>query len=142
MPTPFEDIYIKFNVMVEDSNLLSTLTDEELDELLELFLNKSRSVYFKNCKKDLTDIDDELKQFNEDLSNEEIWILVTGMRLIWLERQIFKEEKLRDKLGTRDYSIHSPANLLSKLINLRSVVENDLRNLINSYSFNEFEGFN
>lgn len=142
MPTPYSDIFTKFNSIVEDNTLLSVLTDEELSELLEIFLSKSKSIYFKNCRKDLSDVDDNLKQFNETLSDEEIWILITGMRLTWVIRQLNKEEKLRDKLGNRDYSFHSPANLIDKLILLKKETEKELKNYVVDYSFYEFSGFN
>ncbi|MFA7157174.1 MAG: hypothetical protein WC123_05735, partial [Bacilli bacterium] len=72
--TPFSDIYTKASILFDDANLLSNLTDDEYDDLLELFLSKSKSIYFKSCKKDLSDIDDTLKQFNEILSDEEQWV--------------------------------------------------------------------
>jgi hypothetical protein len=214
LSTPFINIFNKFNSEVSDADLFSRLTDEELTELLTIFLSKSKSVYFKNCKKDLTNIetydyysktfiatgtsnefiiddypndpnsdaieyivtveylpitdfifdsgtltfeltstpikDDNVVcgynfsgQFNSDLSDEEQWVLAVGMKLTWLERQLYKEEKLRDKIGTKDYNMsHSPANLIDKLTTLKKETEKELQDLINSYSFNSFEGFN
>lgn len=141
MPTPYSDIFTKVNVLFEDANLLADLTDEEYDQLLELFLSKTKSVYFKNCKKDLSDIDDTLKQFNQDLDDEEQWILAEGCKLVWLERQLYKEEKLRDKIGNRDYQIHSPANLIDKLTTLVKETKKNLKEYTVDYSFNEFKGF-
>lgn len=142
MSTPFSDIYIKANLLFDDAPLLGDLTDDEYSELLELFLNKSRSIYFKSCKKDLSDIDDTLKQFNEDLDDEEQWILSHGMLLVWYSRKLYREENLRDKLTTKDYNAsHSTGNLIDKLTMLKKETEKELKNLINSYSFNEFEGF-
>lgn len=142
MSTPFSDIYTKANVLFEDIELLSNLTDDEYEELLELFLSKAKSIYFKSCKKNLSDVDDVLKEFNEDLDDEEIWILAEGIKLVWLERQLYKEEKLRDKLGNRDYSVHSPANLIDKLNILVKETRKTLKGYTVDYSFNSFEGFN
>jgi len=143
MPTLFSSIYTKANVLFSDTPLLSTLMDDEYDELLELFLSKSKSIYFKSCKVDLTDVDDTLKQFNEILDDEEQWILALGIRLTWLERKLYKEENLRDRMTTKDYNAsHSPANLIDKLILLRDKTEKDLKQKIVDYSFNEFSGFN
>lgn len=55
MATPFSDVFDKFLSLVTDRDLVTTLTDEELTNLLYLFLNQSVSVYFKNCAVDLTD---------------------------------------------------------------------------------------
>lgn len=142
MSTPFSDIYIKANILFEDSELLSRLTDFELDELLEIFLSKSKSIYFKSCKKDLNDVDDALKQFNDTLSEEEEWILSLGIRLTWLEKKLYKEENLRNRITTKDYNSFSGGNLIDKLTILRDVTERDLRQKVVDYTFNQFLGFN
>jgi len=142
MPTLFSSVYTKANILFEDTQLLQNLADEEMDELLEIFLSRSM-IYFKSCKIDLTDIDDVLKQFNNDLSNEEQFILAEGIRLVWLERKLFKEENLRDRLTTKDYnSSHSTGNLIDKLTMLRDSTEKALKQRIVEYSFNLFSGFN
>lgn len=142
MSTPFSDIYTKANVLFEDAQLLASLDDDEYDELLELFLSNTTSIQFKSCKKDLSDIDNDLKQFNPDLDSEEQWIIAYGIRLVWLERKLYKEENLRNRIGNRDYQTFSPANLIDKLILLIDKTKKDLKNKINLYSFNDFEGFN
>lgn len=213
MSTPYINIFNKYNAETTDSNLFADLTDKEMTELLEIFLSKSKSIYFKNCTKDLTDVetydyytktfiadginntfviddyptdpnedailmvckvnnvdittytfdeetltftisstlvdDDEVicgydfsGQFNQTLDLQEEFILAKGMQMVWCDRQIYREEKLRDKIGTRDYTIHSPANLISKLIELRNMTKKDLQEMVVSYSFDSFEGFN
>lgn len=142
MATPFADIYTKINILFEDDQLLSILTDEEYSELLELFLNKSKSVYFKRCKKNLSDIDDEAKQFNETLDDQEQWILAEGCKLVWVERQVNREEKMRDRITPKEYDRKSPANLLDKLILLKNNTKKSLNEMIIDYSFDEFKGFN
>jgi len=141
MPTLFSEIYTKANILFDDAPLLGSLTDDEYNELLELFLSKAK-IYFKSCKKDLSDIDDVLKEFNEALSEQEQWVLALGIRLVWLERKLYKEENLRNKMGNRDYQTFSPANLIDKLILLRDKTEKDLKKLIVDYSFDSFAGFN
>ena len=142
MPTLFSDIFYKYGVLVDDSELLSKLDDEEYTELLELFLSKAKSIYFKSCKKNLMDVDNVLKQFNEDIDEQEQWIICEAMKYIWCERQIYKEEKLRDRLTTKDYENSSPGNLLDKLIKLKLSTKKLLDEMIISYSFDNFEGFN
>lgn len=213
LSTPYINIFNKYNAEVTDSNLFSSLTDEELTELLDIFLSKSKSIYFKNCTKDLTDVEtydyytktftadgasntfviddyptdpnvdailmvcsvngtniitytfdentltftitpkpalndvvecgfDFSGQFNQTLDEQEEWILAKGMQMLWCDRQIYREEKLRDKIGTKDYAVHSPANLISKLIDLRNMTKRDLKEMTVSYSFDSFIGFN
>ena len=141
MPTPFSEIYTKSNILFDDAPLLGSLTDDEYDELLELFLSKSK-IYFKSCKKDLTDVDDVLKEFNEDLDDEEQWVLALGIRLVWLERKLYKEENLRNRITTKDYNSFSGGNLIDKLTTLRDKTEKDLKQKVVDYTFNSFSGFN
>lgn len=142
MPTLFSEIYNKANILFEDAQLLTNLRERDYNALLELFLSRARTVDFKSCKKDLTDIDDILKEFNLDLSEEEQWILATGIRLVWLERKLFKEENLRNRLTTKDYNNgFSSGNFIDKLTVLRDKTEKDLKAKIVNYSFNDFEGF-
>ncbi|HBN04395.1 MAG TPA: hypothetical protein DD434_01210, partial [Bacteroidales bacterium] len=84
MATPFQDIYDKFLNYIEDVEL-AKLYDEELEYLLENYLSRAVSLDFKQCKKNLNNVDKDLKQFNEDLTSEEQWIIATGMVMSWLE---------------------------------------------------------
>lgn len=140
MPTLYSSIFTKTNILFEDPELLNILTDGEYNDLLEIFQSKVK-IYFKSCKKDLNDVDDVLKQFNTELSNEEQWIIAEGIKLVWIEKQLYKERKLSDRMGTRDYTSHSPANLLDKLLLLKQDAEKSLKNKITDYTFNGFEGF-
>lgn len=142
MSTPYSDIFKKYSILVTDSELLSVLDDEEYTELLELFLSKSKSIYFKSCSKNLSDVDIAAQKFNQTLTEEEMWLLAECMKLVWYEKQLFKENNLRDKIGSKDYSRHSPGNLLDKLIMLKKDTEKSLKDKIVDYSFNEFSGFN
>lgn len=143
MPTLYSSIFTKTNSLFIDAELLSVLTDQEYTGLLEIFLSKAKSIYFKSCKVDLSDVDNVLEQFNTTLSDEEEWILAIGIRLVWLERQLYREEKLRDRITTKDYNAsHSTANLIDKLILLKTDAEKSLKEKINSYTFNDFSGFN
>lgn len=142
MATPFTDVYTKFNTITEDAKLFGLLTDDELEDLLEIFLSKSRTVYFKNCLVDLTDINTTTKQFNQTVDEQSQWILAEGMKLTWLERKLYAEENLRGKISNKDYSYHSEGNLIDNLNELVKSTKVSIRDLTVSYSFDSFEGFN
>lgn len=139
--TPFANIFSKYGALVEDTELLSILTDSEYTELLEIFLSKAKSIYFKSCKKDLTAVDDILKEFNQTLSDEEQWIIAESMKLVWVERQLYKEQNLRDRLTTKDYNSFSKSALLGKLSELKNDTLKKLKALVVDYTFNDFGGF-
>jgi hypothetical protein len=208
LATPFSDIFTKFLKLLEDREIVVTLTDEELTDLLYGFLDQASSLYFKNCETDLTDYEEydyysqsftatgssadfiisqyptspdanailyavmvngtetnaftftastktyhltstptagqivicsyEFSgQFNQTLNSEEQWILANGMILGWLSGKMYNPTKLKERLSTTDWnSPHSPATLLKELKELYAMAENNLRNLVISYSFN------
>ena len=82
-------------------------------------------------------------QFDEDLNDEECWILAHGMLITWISGSIMTDSILSDMIVTINFSTpHSPANLLDKLVMLRKQTLKEIRQLTVSYSFNEFSGFN
>lgn len=139
MATPFQGIYDKFLSLIDDYEL-ALFNDDELDFLLVNYLSRAVSLDFKQCTKDLTDFDKDLKQFNEVLTNEEQWIIANGMVLSWLEPKIKRERLLRDAISDRDYKESSHANQLKELSNLESATRDKLRSYIISYTHNDFDG--
>ena len=83
-----------------------------------------------------------MKQFNEILDDEEQWVLALGIRLVWFERKLYKEENLRNRITTKDYNSFSGGNLIDKLTTLRDKTEKDLKQKVVDYTFNSFSGFN
>ena len=139
MATPFQGIYDKFLSLIDDYEL-ALFNDDELDFLLVNYLSRAVSLDFKQCTKDLTDFDKELKQFNEVLTSEEQWIIANGMVLSWLEPKIKRERLLRDAISDRDYKESSHANQLKELLNLESATRDKLKGYIISYTHNDFDG--
>ena len=212
MSTSNSEVFNRFLALIKDEELCSLLTDEQLTNHLEYFVNESLSVYFKECTKDLTNteqsdfhsqtstatigqtdfvltkyptdpnedaielictVDDVatpytfndvtytfvldtplsggetvvygynfVGQFNEDLDDEEKWILAHGMVVTWNSGQLYSEKKLKNAMSTSDYKQFSPANLIDKLLALRTQSLREIRQLRVSYSFNGFTGFN
>lgn len=140
MATPFQDIYDKFLIQIDDIEL-ALIDDDELDFLLQQYLSRAVSLEFKQCIKDLNDINIDLKQFNNDLTQEEQWIIATGMVLSWLEPKIKREELLRASISDRDYKESSHANQLEKLMNLEDITRRKMKKYIISYTHNDFDGF-
>lgn len=134
MATPFESIYSKFLLSVTDKSL-SKFTNDELEEILYEYLDTSANVYFKQCKKNLQDIDRILKVFNEDLTSEEIYILSLGMVLNWIQPKILHENKMRQSLGDRDYKLSSNWQTLNTLMSIEEKTEKKLKNAIQSYIY-------
>lgn len=212
MATSKMEVFNRFLLLIKDTELCTLLTDQDMSELLDLFLDESVSVRFKNCKKDLsdvtpavfyresfvgdgstvsytiaqypaipnessislfaqvgrTDVDysfteatqtfvlsatpvlsadivlgyDDVGQFNEDLTSQELWILAHGMMISWRSSFLNHTTALKNRLTSKDFKAFSPANLLEKLIELQQYSETQIRRLTVSYSFDGFSGFN
>lgn len=137
MPTPFSDVYEKFSVIFQDK-VLAGLTQTTLEEIFELYLSSSKSIYFKESRVDLTNVDTVLKQFNVELDSEEQWILAYGMRAVWVDYQVAHEDKLKNQLSDRDYQTYSPANLLDKLNDVKTNALNELSNMRVRYDYDVY----
>jgi|LSQX01.3.fsa_nt_gb hypothetical protein len=136
LSTPFSEIYTIFLNDITDQRLVDLLTPEELGDVLEDYLMESAAVHFKECKKDLNDMDLEAKVFNSNLTHEEKVILSKGMKLKWLQSNfIANESRLVSRLTTKDYRIFSPANHLKILLEINNETKTEIRELIMSYLY-------
>lgn len=137
MATPYSDIYEMFLNDIKDKKLISLLTPEDLGDVLVDYLHESADIYFNKCEKDLSDRDNELNQFNADLTNEEKRILAKGMKIKWLSSNfVANEQLLNARLTTKDYNIFSPANQLKVLMELEKESKRELKALIIKYQYN------
>lgn len=132
MSTPYYVVDNSFLNKITDDYLL-TLIDENLYKLIGDY-RTSASVRFKQCKK-LQDRDDELKQYNQTLTDEEVEILANLMILEWLKPQINSIELLKQSMSTKDYKLTSQAEHLLRLNNLKSSTIAEVDSLIVSYTY-------
>lgn len=132
MSTPYYVIDNSFLNKISDYYLLD-MEDEDAQELIDGYRN-SASVKFKKCKK-LLNKDDELRQYNDTLTDEEIEILSNLMVLEWLKPQINSMDLLKQSMSTKDYTIYSQANHLEALMQLKKDIKAEVDKLIISYTF-------
>lgn len=116
--TPFYKIYNPFLASIQDYDLLEQgqdLAERQLEHLLMRAVGESMDM-FKNCSQlELSNIDDKEKSFEDDLTLEEINVLVVGMEFFWTQRQLNDTEKMHNVLNTRDFNQYAPQNLLFRL---------------------------
>ena len=84
--TKFEEIYELFLNSIQDYHIKNLFNEdfEVADDLLETFLIRAIPK-FKNCVKQIKDVDKDLKQFMVTLDLEEKTILSDLMVLSWLD---------------------------------------------------------
>lgn len=110
------------------------LSEETSKELLYGWLKGAISMFSRVCTK-LSDRDEESECFNEDLSFNEIDILGEAMVLMALKPKLNNSDNFKNGLGTKDYTLFSPANLLNSIQNVYDRCFKQVRSMMNEYSF-------
>ena len=77
MATPYEKIYNRFLQKITDFNLVEVDTDS-FGGMMNGWLN-SAAIRVRKCQHDLSKRDDEVQEFEEDLSDLEVELLACGM---------------------------------------------------------------
>lgn len=131
--TTYDEVYKVFISKIEDRELMG-MEDEYLDYVLEGYLNTA-CARFTRCYKDLSNRDSESKSFMVPLSPFEIEILATIMVLAWLEPKINKIQLIKQALTDREFRIHSQAQHLRELQNLRNFYISEYNRLIVQYTY-------
>jgi hypothetical protein len=132
MSTPFEKVFNSFLSKIDD-NLYSNLEFDVEADLTKLL--NSAIVQFDFPKVDIFDKDDDLQQFNVDLSIHEIEILSNLMKLEWIKRQMNSVNLLKQMIGDKDFRLTSQANHLKVLIDLKMETEKEINSLMTKYSY-------
>ena len=133
--------------VIEDA-FLSKITEFELLKipeegrtvLLDGYLKRAASGFRKNCKYDLTAVDDVTREFTPDFLEEDadelVEILSEGMIVQWLKPYIYKQELLENALNTRDFTTYSPAELSKQVRTTYEKAQRDYIQMVREYSYN------
>lgn len=132
MATSYDVVDNAFLNKITDDYFLN-LTETELQNILDKYRN-SANVKFKKCSK-LSNKDDVLRQYNEDLTDEEVEILANLMILEWLKPKIYSMELLKQSMSSKDFKLYSQANHLRELQELKRETETEINRLIVSYTY-------
>ena len=115
MATSYELIYENVLPKFKDYDI-PVMSVNEVKEMMHDYLRPA-IVSFHVCNTDLSDRDDELDQFNQDLTDDEIEILSNYMLLSYLDSNYIRVPSiLKATLSTKDFNAFSPANFLDKLL--------------------------
>lgn len=142
--TPIEDVFNLMYGLITDTDL-AKLSDEDLKDLSLTFL-KHTIVKFKECKADLTLVDDENGEtyFKDELDLEEQSILAYGMLYYYLHHKVMYNKMMKNAINTKDFNQLSNANLLLRLNELLNDTRKEFNRRRKAYSkrYDDFEGFN
>lgn len=84
---------------------------------------------------------DFVGEFDNDLTDDELWVIASGMVYAWTSSKYYKSENMKNRMSSKDFKTFSPAKLLDSLRDLRARAMYEFRQDRVIYSFKDFEGF-
>lgn len=134
MPTSYERIYENLLPKFR-SYEIPIMTEEEVKDYLHDYLIPAIS-RFHVCRKDLNDRDDILERFNCELSDIELEILSNYCLLEYIDSTYVRTSLLlKVNLSSTDFNSYSPANMLEKLMAMRSKYLAENEGLLSRYAW-------
>lgn len=137
--TSYESIYERALSKITDP-LLARLPEEDLENMLNGWL-KSAIAKMRKCQSDLSDRDEELKQFNVDLLNVEVEILAILMAREWLFPQLNSALVTSQVFGGKEEKFYSQAAHLSELKELDEKLRLEARQLSRDFTYSNNDYF-
>lgn len=133
MATPYEKVYNRFLQKISDFNLAEA-DDYSFDEMINGWLN-SAVIRVRKCQHDLSKRDDELQEFEEDLSDLEIELLALGMVDAWVSPMLNSTELTLQFIGGKEEKYYSQSQMLAELRNLKKENSLEMNRLHNYYTY-------
>ena len=133
MATTYDAIYnLAANKLTDPE--LALLPEDELEELFHGYLMSAIS-QFRKCKNDLSDRDDELRQFNADLLDVEKEILAILVARQWLQPQLYSALLTKQVFSDKEQKYYSQAQHISELRALDESLKVEAQKLSRDYSY-------
>ena len=140
MATPYETIYNRALNKLEDPQLLM-MPEEDLEEMLHGYLLSAIAKHRK-CEHDLSDRDEELKQFNSDLSDLEIEILGILMLREWISQRLHSVTTVLQTFSGKETTFYSQAAHIKELRELDERLRLEAQKLSRDYTYTKNDYFN
>ena len=137
MATSYEEIYNLAANKITDPEI-ALLSGDELEELFHSYLTSAIS-QFRKCKNDLSDRDDELRQFNTDLLDVEKEILAILVARQWLQPQLYSALLTKQVFSDKEQKYYSQSSHLSGLRALDETLKIEAQKLSRDYTYGNSE---
>ena len=134
MATQFTVIYDKALSKMKEYEFFD-LNNEQVYDMLFPLLESAEADFDRICTLPLNEKGEDGLSYNANLSIEEIEILALGIVCHWATSYVADADKWRNALGTKDFSVFSPANLLNVTASTRDNFFLEYRDKINCYSY-------
>lgn len=137
--TSYEIVYTRCLAKLEDPTL-AMLPEEDLENMLYGWMLSAIAKHRK-CEHDLSDRDEELKQFNFDLSELEIEILGILMAREWVSQRINSVTLALQAFSGKESNFYSQSAHLKELIALDDKWRLEAQQLSRDYTYTNNEYF-
>jgi len=156
MNIPYDVFIDAFLGKVTEYNFLR-LGDYDRNHTVDGYMKRAIAAFRHVCKYDFVNTgDDNLREFiiktdredpdgeiqrrldeelTEDL-DEIVDIVSEGMLVQWMKPYFFQSDNYENLVSTRDFTLHSPSELLYRITNAYHEVKKDFTNMIKEYSYN------
>lgn len=134
MATTYDKVYNRALAKIQDFDLVA-LQDRDLEEMLHDWL-MAAIAKFRQCKNDLSDRDEELRQFNVDLEDEEVEILAIMVVREWLAPQVHSALLTKQIFGGKEENYFSQSAHLKQLMDADTSLRVEAQKLSRDYSYN------
>ena len=113
---------------------LAMLPEEDLENMLHGYLMSAIAKHRK-CEHDLSDRDEELKQFNFDLSDLEIEIISILMTREWISQRLNSVTNVMQVFGGKEEKWFSQASHIKELREMDDRLRLEAQQLSRDYSY-------
>ena len=137
MATSYEEIYNLAANKITDPEI-ALLLPEDIGELFHGYLISALPQLGK-CKNDLSNRDDELRQFNVDLLDVEKEILAILVVREWLQPQLYSSLLTKQVFSDKEQKYYSQSSHLSELRALDETLKIDAQKLSRDYTYGNLE---
>lgn len=137
--TSYDVIYNMALSKITDPQLVM-LPEEDLENILYGWM-KSAVAKHRKCKSDLSDRDEELKQFNSDLTDLEVEILSLLIAREWVSSQLLSVTNTLQVFSGKETNYYSQAAHLKELQALDEKFRLEAQQLSRDYTYTDNEYF-
>ena len=137
MATSYEEIYNLASNKITDPEI-ALLLPEDIEELFHGYLI-SAIPKFRKCKNDLSNRDDELRQFNVDLLDVEKEILAILVVREWLQPQLYSSLLTKQVFSDKEQKYYSQSSHISELRALDETLKIEAQKLSRDYTYGSSE---
>ena len=131
--TQYSTLYEKCLSKIEDPTL-AMIPEEDLENMLHGYLMSAIAKHRK-CQHDLSDRDEELKQFNFDLSDLEIEIISILMTREWISQRLNSVTNVMQVFGGKEEKWFSQASHIKELREMDDRLRLEAQQLSRDYSY-------